>query len=203
MADRVAVFIDYQNCYKRARGAFFDPSAGHTDGQVYPRLLAIKLKQAVPSPRELVAVRVYRGLPSSKHDPKGYGAADRQMAMWRKQALVDPVFRPLNYRDPSSPKEKGIDVLIAIDMVMMAMRNDYDVSILVSDDTDLLPALEAVIAIKGSPAACEVATWVPEDGRHASPLRVKGHGHLIHRLTSKDYAHVQDDTNYNAARRRR
>ncbi len=36
---RVAVFIDYQNVYMGARGAFF--AAGtpdHTDGQIHPRV---------------------------------------------------------------------------------------------------------------------------------------------------------------------
>jgi uncharacterized LabA/DUF88 family protein len=203
MPDRVAVFIDYQNCYKGARSAFCGELAPYVEGQVYPRRLALKLKNAAAGDRELVAVRVYRGLPSSHHDPRGYGAAERQMAMWKKQALVVPVFRPLNYRDPSMPKEKGIDVLIAIDMVMLAMDDDYDIAILFSNDTDLVPALEAVMKIKGSPRACEVATWVPDDGRPATPLRVKGQGHLVHRLSRKDYGHVWDETDYTVARRRR
>lgn len=202
MPSRVAVFIDYQNCYSRARAAFFDEWAPHVDGQVYPRLLGIALKNAAAGDRDLVAVRVYRGLPSSERDPKGYGAADRQAALWRQQALVVPVLRPLNYRDPAHPKEKGVDVRIAIDMVMMAMRDEYDIAVLVSDDTDLLPALEAVMELKGD-QACEVAAWVPTDGSPATPLRVTGHGHLIHRLTEADYRRVHDSTDYNIRRRRR
>lgn len=202
MPKRIAVFIDYQNCYKRARGAFFrEHSGSHLDGQTQPRLLGIKLKNNAAGDRELVAVRVYRGMPSSRHDSKGQAAADRQVALWKKQALVEPVTRPLNYRDPSNPKEKGIDVLIAIDIVAMALNDEYDTAILVSDDTDLLPALELVAERMGT-AAVEVATWVPNVGS-ATPLRVAGHSHLIHRLTHADYCHVMDHVDYTQRRNRR
>ena len=197
MANRVAVFIDYQNCYKSARRAFVpNGTADASEGQVLPQRLGIVLRDHADGERELVAVRIYRGMPSSRHDPKGQGAADRQVASWTAQALVTPVTRPLNYRDPSDPKEKGIDVRLALDMVMMAMRNEYDIAVLVSEDNDLAPALESVAAILGSDAACEVMTWVPKDGSSATPLRVPGHGFLIHRLTHVDYGHVWDSTDY-------
>lgn len=40
--------------------------------------------------------------------------------------------------------EKGIDVRIAIDMVSLAYTQAYDVAILVSNDADLVPAVEKV-----------------------------------------------------------
>lgn len=40
--------------------------------------------------------------------------------------------------------EKGVDVKIAVDMVIGAYENDYDVAILVSSDTDLVPAIRQV-----------------------------------------------------------
>lgn len=40
--------------------------------------------------------------------------------------------------------QKGVDTLIATDMVSMAFLNHYDVSILVSGDGDLAPAIEAI-----------------------------------------------------------
>lgn len=202
MPDRVAVFIDYMNCYKGARDAFFGlhpPS--YVCGQIYPRLLGLKLKNNAAGDRELVGVWVYRGMPSSRFDRKGHAAADRQIGLWKTQSLVHPYHRTLNYRDPSDPKEKGIDVKLAVDMVMMA-KEDYDIAVLVSEDTDLLPALEAVADMKGT-SAIEVATWVPNTGASATPLRVKGHGHLIHRLTFADYNTVHDPTDYTERRRRR
>jgi uncharacterized protein (TIGR00288 family) len=40
--------------------------------------------------------------------------------------------------------EKGVDVQIAVDLVSGAYENHYDRVILMSSDTDLLPALEKV-----------------------------------------------------------
>ena len=46
-------------------------------------------------------------------------------------------------------QEKGIDVALAVDFVMMAVAEEYDVGVLMSTDTDLKPALEAVVALGG------------------------------------------------------
>ena len=40
--------------------------------------------------------------------------------------------------------EKAVDVMIAVDMVELAMRNKYDAAYLLSADGDFTPAVEAV-----------------------------------------------------------
>jgi uncharacterized LabA/DUF88 family protein len=40
------------------------------------------------------------------------------------------------------PKEKGVDVALAADLLTFGLTNDYDVAILVSGDADYLPALK-------------------------------------------------------------
>ena len=47
-------------------------------------------------------------------------------------------------RDTYSYTEKRVDVNIAVDMVSMAMKNEFDVAYLVSADGDFVPAVEAV-----------------------------------------------------------
>jgi uncharacterized LabA/DUF88 family protein len=44
--------------------------------------------------------------------------------------------------------EKGVDVLIAVDLLIGAYEDTFDTAILVSSDTDLLPAIEKVRAKK-------------------------------------------------------
>jgi uncharacterized LabA/DUF88 family protein len=44
--------------------------------------------------------------------------------------------------------EKGVDVLIAVDLLVGAYEDKYDTAILVSSDTDLLPAIEKVRSMK-------------------------------------------------------
>lgn len=46
--------------------------------------------------------------------------------------------------DGGRPREKGTDVRIAVDLVVGAIDNLYDSAILVSSDTDLIPALDYV-----------------------------------------------------------
>lgn len=203
MTSRVAVFIDYQNVYMGARSAFCPYSTSHVDGQVDPLKVGGVLKGLGVSHRQLVCVRVYRGMPSSESDPKGYGAAYRQVSLWNATNLVLARTRPLNYRDPREPKEKGIDVMLALDFVTMAMREEYDVGVLFSSDTDLIPALEEVIRMKGE-QACEVACWVPSAGNgNARPLGVKRHVIQRHGLEEARYRLIHDPTDYTIRRRRR
>lgn len=44
--------------------------------------------------------------------------------------------------------EKGVDVLMAIDLLIDAYENLYDTAILVSSDTDLIPAIQKVRLMK-------------------------------------------------------
>lgn len=105
-------------------------------------------------------VRVYRGRPSPAHQATSAAANDRQTASWDRSRLVTVIRRPLRYPSdwPASPAgEKGIDVALAIDIVAMGMDNGYDAAILVSSDTDLMPAIETVFARKLG--HIELATW--------------------------------------------
>jgi len=43
--------------------------------------------------------------------------------------------------------EKGVDVLMAVDLLIGAYENTYDTVILITSDTDLLPAIEKVRAM--------------------------------------------------------
>jgi uncharacterized LabA/DUF88 family protein len=201
MPDRVAVFIDYQNVYREARRAFRLDADHYVQGQVKPLRVGLALKSMGIGDRDLSEVRVYRGMPSAERDPRGYGAADRQVALWRNTGRVTVITRPLNYRDPRAPREKGIDVQIAVDFVRRAIEGKYDVGVLFSADTDLLPALEAVCELKGE-AACEVAAWVPATGS-PSILRVRGRQLRFHYLDRAWYDRVFDHTDYNVRRRRR
>jgi hypothetical protein len=76
------VFIDYQNAYKSARRAFFDDEwDASVCGQFHPLRLALKLKGLVDSDRELVGVRVYRGIPSESRNQAAAAATDRQIGI--------------------------------------------------------------------------------------------------------------------------
>lgn len=82
--------------------------------------------------------------PPQVRDPQGYRAGRRQIAVWEAQGGITPVTRTLRYRRDLPPHEKGIDVSLAIDYVARAVDRAFDVGIIFSTDTDLVPALEFV-----------------------------------------------------------
>lgn len=197
MTQRVAVFIDYQNVYKRAREAFpYAGGAGHMRGQVRPLAVGLQLRGR-NGDRELVAVHVYRGMPLKRLDEKGYSAAQRQVSAWERDGggMVHAHTRPLNYRDPSSPREKGIDVALAVDFVAGAIRKDFDIGIIFSEDTDLHPAIEAVGGIVG-PGRAELAMW--RDPYRSGPRVVMSGGQtaFTHVLGAVEFNRLRDDQDY-------
>jgi len=158
VAKRVIVFVDYQNLYKGARESFHTTDASGENGQVHPLQLGEAIAAEIPA-GELKQMRVYRGIPSNQRDSRGYGAVRKQTAAWVRSSpeKIHVYHRPLQYLDGMAPREKGIDVQLAIDFVVMAVKGDYDVGVLFSADTDLVPALDAVCDLTTD--ACPEA-WV-------------------------------------------
>jgi uncharacterized LabA/DUF88 family protein len=198
---RVWVLIDGQNAYRDARRSFHDEKNDPPSlGQFHPHKLAQMLADRGPEdethPRELTEVRVYVGVPSSSKQSRANAAHLKQRAAWLA-AGVKPVPRPLRYPEewPKEPaQEKGIDVSLAVDLVFGAARRFYDIGVVVSTDTDLVPALEAVCDLQrawGTPRI-EVASWKPTGKR----LRVDGRAVWCHWLDESDYLAVQDKKAY-------
>jgi len=197
---QVVVFVDYQNAYSRAREFFHSPLSPSSSGQIDPLKLAQLLVKRSPFDRELRQVRVYRGRPDASRDPIGYAANVKQCAAWeRSSPKVVVTTRTLRYPRnwPTEPaQEKGIDIALALDVVTMAINDDYEVAIVMSTDTDVKPALEAVIALGAKPyPRCEVAAW-SSPASHSSRLSVPGAKLWCHWLDADDYRAVADSTNY-------
>jgi uncharacterized LabA/DUF88 family protein len=200
------VFIDYQNLFNDARRAFGglgEPSA--TSGQINPMKLAYHLVSREPlgasGPRTLKEVRIYRGRPSPSKEPKTYGAHMRQCDAWEKAgAVVIP--RPLRYPSDwpeTEPEEKGIDVQIAVDIVSMAINEEFDVAILASTDTDLRPPIEAFFFLPfGEGCAIEVAAY--RSPAFNKTLRVPDHHVWCHYIEQSDYEALRDRRDYNIKR---
>lgn len=81
--------------------------------------------------------------------------------------------------------EKGVDVKLAVDMVTGAIEERYDVALLVSEDSDFVPALEAV---RNHNKRIELAIL-------ASPKRKRGY-HLIRTVDWTYYMDTGDLTWY-------
>jgi uncharacterized LabA/DUF88 family protein len=202
MPDRVVVFLDWQNVYKGAREAFCTNRSPHWEGQVDPVALARHLADDSPFDRELHQVRIYRGQPDSLRDPRGYAASRRQHAAWQNSSLVVLTTRPLRYPQgwpatPERPQEKGIDVALALDFALMAFRSEYEVGILMSTDTDMKPALEAVAAMGRSPGPrAEVASWSAGPGQRSRRLAISSRNLYCHWAGKDVYDQVADTMDY-------
>lgn len=192
------VFIDYQNVQGSARRCFLPANAPRHAGQVDPLALANLLVARRNRASVLVEVRVYRGRPSPDRQAVAAAANDRQADRWSRSSQVTVIRRPLNYRTEDGvliASEKGVDVALAVDLVRLAITKAYDAAILVSRDTDLMPALETVRDLRA--AWVEVAGW-----RNASRLRyADGKGPWCHMLDNDDYLKVADTHNYTVPHR--
>lgn len=159
-ASKVAVFLDYQNVHLTAHALFMAYGAPVQDALVHPLRLAERLVAKRRDPSELSSVQVFRGRPNPAHQPIPAAANDAQTAAWaRADARVRVIRRDLNYRGwpEHPPREKGVDVALAISLVESAMLAEYDVAVVFSGDTDLIPAVE--MAFRRTTPTVEIAAW--------------------------------------------
>ena len=202
---RVAVFIDYENTRFGAREVFGDPQRdSHTFGHVKPLRLALLLKhlgKPVDPDRELAAVYVYRGRPGPKSGSRAQAASARQFDVWESHPLVEVRTRPLRYQPTAwsmgkatawRAQEKGIDVVMALDIAIGARDDRYDVAVVMSADSDLAPAIEAAL---DAGKRVETAMWWSPEHPHRK-MRVRGRRLWNHALDADSFAQVRDDTDY-------
>lgn len=156
------LFIDYQNLHISAHEMFAPLGSPQHLSLIHPGLFASRLElvrnAAVHVPVVITEVHVYRGQPSSQKDALAAARNKAQAAEWTRDRRVEVHSRTLRYpREGGAPREKGVDVMLAIDLVRCSISKSADVIILASRDTDLLPALEAAYDLDGS--IVETASW--------------------------------------------
>ena len=208
---QVFVFLDWQNVYMRAREAFFDPRFDPpAKGQVNPVDLAATLaadyaRRHSDDEVELSQVHIYRGRPLQSHDPKGYDAFRRQDGAWRHNRKVHTHYRdlryPWNWGEPDcadKPREKGVDVELALDVVTLGLEGAYDVGIVMSADYDLTPALDYMVRRRISRDApdVEVASWKSDQGDKPLRIRLSGRPLYCIWLDRQTFWGLADDRDY-------
>lgn len=133
MRKRMAVFIDGRNVHYGLRQLGFPL---HYDVLSFAAMLS--------EHTDLVSVNYYNAPPLQKYCPEpGYGAQLRYYAHIEAQPLIR--FRK-GYLNDAGPKpvEKLVDVMLALDMALGAIRDEYDVAALVSADGDFEPSVHEV-----------------------------------------------------------
>lgn len=194
---RTVVFVDYQNMYRSAREAFGWLSEGGHFGNFRPYGFARQMVR--PLDRALSQVRVYTGI----HTPQRNGAQNanmqRRMRAWIAEApdKVQLFPRPLRYsKKRPGGEEKGVDVELAIHMVSLALDDAFDVVVLASMDTDLVPPLQ-LIADRYPEKRIVTAGFEPIDGCDTgAPLDLAGHDIQRVRIGKRDFDRMADKRNF-------
>jgi uncharacterized LabA/DUF88 family protein len=150
-AKRAITFIDGQNLFYAAKDAF---------GYPYPNYDIRALSEAVCRMQNwhLKQVRFYTGVPDQNDNAFWHAFWNHKLAMMGRYGVY--VFsRSLRYRNRrvrlpdgtyhtfTAGEEKGVDVRLAIDVIRMAHRRDYDIAVIFSQDQDLSEVAEEVRVI--------------------------------------------------------
>ena len=199
MPDRVAVFIDYQNAHLTPHDLWCPRESPKHLCLVHPGVLGQLLIKRRAQGGLLSVIQVFRGKPNSRREPALARYSDRQAEEWQRDPLVVVHRRelkyPHNYGTPEceeKPQEKGVDVHLAISLVSAAYRSECDVAVVVSHDTDLLPAIQLAHELG---LRVEVAAW-------GESHRLKDHSiAYCHFLSDVDFRAVRDLRDYSVKRR--
>jgi len=134
--ERVVIFLDGSNFYHRLK----DPELG------FKNTLYFNYKgfaEWLANNRKIIECIYYIGLVRKEErntkSEKLVRSQQKLFAHLKKQEWqIKTGYMMKNNEDY---KEKGVDVKLALDIAIKAFKNEYDTAIIVSSDTDLLPAL--------------------------------------------------------------
>lgn len=171
--ERVAVYIDGNNFY----GYLKDEEIFLNKGDRFNFQLFVNF---LIGNRELVSKRYYVGI------ARNIDQTEKSKAIVMGQQkflshLEDDGFKIKRGRvmyDKGKIREKGVDVKIAIDLIIGAIDDYYDTMIIVSSDTDLIPAIKYV---KHKNKKIEYVGFA-----HNYSFGIKKHADVCHLLTPSD-----------------
>ncbi len=136
---RVCIYIDGSNFYNYLK----DKEISFPQGKKFDYLKFVKL---LAGNRKIVSMRYYTGVFRNKDN------SEKSQKLIRNQQRFLSYLENIGFcikrgkilQDSGRPREKGTDVKIAVDLVVGAIDDFYDSAILISSDTDLLPAIDYV-----------------------------------------------------------
>ncbi len=132
MGDRVAIFIDGSNLYHALQGNFGRHNLNFAE-------FANKLVGT----RQLFRTYYYNILQDPTRWPDAHREQQEFLDILRKTPYLEVRLGSTKMAQ-GGPVEKGIDIMLATDMLHFAWRDLYDVAVLVSGDSDFAYALQAV-----------------------------------------------------------
>jgi uncharacterized LabA/DUF88 family protein len=136
---RVAVYIDGSNLYYKLKDLGIKNTTYFGYGD---------FSKWLSRERRLVAKRYYVGVVRAKdNDEKAKKMQESQVRLFNHLGSKEEGFniqRGYLMKNDGVFHEKGVDVKIAVDLLVGAYEDIYDTAILISSDTDLIPAIQKV-----------------------------------------------------------
>jgi uncharacterized LabA/DUF88 family protein len=164
MEDRVAIFIDGSNLYHalRANLGRFNVNFAEFVGKLC-------------GSRRLFRTYYYNVLQDPTQRPDAYREQQEFLDILRKTPYMEVRLGSMKIAQ-GIPVEKGVDVMLATDLLYFAWNDFYDTAVLVSGDSDFAYALQA---IKNMGKHVEVAYF--ESGISRDLLDIADNRHLLNR----------------------
>ncbi|MBU3957081.1 NYN domain-containing protein [Patescibacteria group bacterium] len=134
----VAIYIDGGNLYKRLKTLGIPQNSNRFDYSAFTKYLI--------GNRSLISKRYYIG---TVRNVDGSEKAEEMVRNQQKflesiQKEGFEIKRGKIMYDDGKIREKGVDVKLSLDLVIGAVDNLYDTAIVISSDTDLIPAIKYV-----------------------------------------------------------
>jgi uncharacterized LabA/DUF88 family protein len=148
---RTVAFIDGQNLFYGVKEAF---------GYTHPNYDVLALPKAICAMQgwDFVQARFYTGIPDMSDNKFWHVFWSKKLLAMSRQG-VHIYSRSLRYRNKRvklpggtyatflTGEEKGIDVRIALDIIRMAHRKEFDIALVFSEDQDLSEVSEEIRTI--------------------------------------------------------
>lgn len=135
--NRVSIFIDGGNFYQRIRQDDLIPKGTRFD--------YVKFAEFLARGRTISTKSYYIGV------VRNHDRTEKSKKMVESQQKLLSGLENVGYQIKRGKivydnkiREKGVDVQIAIDLVIGAVEDSYDTAIIVSSDTDLIPAIKYI-----------------------------------------------------------
>ncbi len=176
---RAASFFDGQNLFRHAKDAF---------GHHHPNYDPHKLAKAVCAAKgwTVSGVRFYTGIPEAAHSTFWHDYWARRLTAMRR-AGITVISRRLRHRvekvvlldgtEHQIPvlREKGIDLILGLDVVRMARSGAFDVAVIFSQDQDLAKVAREVRDISQSQGCwLKVVSAFPDGSGATSSRGIEG-----------------------------
>jgi hypothetical protein len=172
---RAIAYFDGQNLFNMAKECF---------GYSWPNFDPYALAKNVCAAHgwDLQQIRFYTGLPPQP---------DPRRTFWEKKfATLGRQGAFLYWRDTQHGQEKGIDIRIALDIVGGALRNEFDVAVIFSQDTDFSEVADEIRWI-----AKNQGRWIKIACAFPYPTRLKSAEAHKHRgIPRTDWIRINKET---------